>query len=243
MPSIQKKVKNTFGLGQISASNLSQRIDESSIKSELGTLALILNQMFGRLQASFERQARFAADASHELRTPTAVVLAQSELALARDRSPDEYQEALRACYQAAKRMESLVDGLLVLARIDAGQLEIRHEPVDMRQIVDNSVTLVKPLAASLVALRASRHCFLSVAMVLSHPAQIVNVSPMALASPRSNPSVTVPPMNESTLRIEPAAAPEVMEIWPLSKYPSALARSVISTPAVDAIEIVPGNW
>ena len=132
---------------RISASNLSERIDESTIKSELGRLAQILNRMFGRLQASFERQARFTADASHELRTPTSVVLAQSELALAKPRSPEEYREALGACYRAAKRMESLVDGLLTLARMDAGQLELRHEPVDLRELVESSVALLKPLA------------------------------------------------------------------------------------------------
>ncbi|MCX7424544.1 MAG: HAMP domain-containing sensor histidine kinase [Planctomycetia bacterium] len=132
---------------RISASNLSERIDESRIKSELGRLAQVLNRMFGRLRTSFERQARFTADASHELRTPISVVLAQSELALAKQRSPEEYQEALGACYRAAKRMESLVDGLLTLARIDAGQLEIRHEPVDLRRVVEYSVALLKPLA------------------------------------------------------------------------------------------------
>ena len=132
---------------RISASNLSERINESSTKSELGRLAQVLNQMFGRLQASFERQARFTADASHELRTPNSVVLAQSELALAKERSPEEYQEALGACYRAAKRMESLVDGLLTLARADVGQLDLRHEPIDMRQVVETSVAVLKPLA------------------------------------------------------------------------------------------------
>ena len=141
-------VEQITGIAErISASNLSERIDQSRIKSELGRLAQVLNRMFGRLQASFERQARFTADASHELRTPTSVVLAQSELALAKQRSPEEYQEALGACYRAAKRMESLVDGLLTLARIDAGQLELCHEPVDLRQVVENSVALLKPLA------------------------------------------------------------------------------------------------
>jgi len=132
---------------RISASNLAERIDESGIKSELGRLAHVLNRMFGRLQASFERQVRFTADASHELRTPTAVVLAQSELALSKPRSPGEYQEALAACYRAAKRMEGLVDGLLTLARVDAGQLEIRDEPIDLRTVVESSVALLKPLA------------------------------------------------------------------------------------------------
>jgi heavy metal sensor kinase len=132
---------------RISASNLSERIDASRIKSELGRLAQVLNRMFGRLQASFERQVRFTADASHELRTPAAVVLAQSELALAKQRSPEEYREALGACYRAARRMGSLVDGLLTLARIDAGQLEIRREPVDLREVVESSMALLKPLA------------------------------------------------------------------------------------------------
>ena len=132
---------------RISASNLSERIDQSRIKSELGALAKVLNEMFGRLEASFQRQIRFTADASHELRTPAAVVLAQTELALAKDRSVAEYQEALEACQRAAKRMELLVDGLLTLARSDAGQLEIRQEPVDFREVVESSVALLKPLA------------------------------------------------------------------------------------------------
>jgi two-component system, OmpR family, sensor kinase len=132
---------------RISASNLSQRIDESMIKSELGRLAQVLNLTFARLHASFERQARFTTDASHELRTPTSVVLSQSELALAKQRSPEEYREALGACYRAAKRMESLVNGLLTLTRIDAGQLEIGHEPVDLLEVVKSSVALLKPLA------------------------------------------------------------------------------------------------
>ena len=132
---------------RISASNLSERIDESRIKTELGRLAHVLNRMFERLQASFDRQARFTADASHELRTPTAVVLAQTELALAKQRSPEEYCEALAGCQRAAKRMESLVEGLLTLTRVDTGQLGLRRDPVDLRQVVENSVTLLKPLA------------------------------------------------------------------------------------------------
>ena len=145
---ILSPVEEMTGIAErISASNLSERIDQSRIKSELDKLAQVLNGMFGRLQASFERQARFTADASHELRTPISVVVAQSELALAKRRSPEEYQEALEACYRAAKRMESLVDGLLILARSDAGQLELRREPVDLRQITETSLALLKPIA------------------------------------------------------------------------------------------------
>lgn len=141
-------VAQIAGLAErISASNLAERIDEVGSKAELGRLAQVLNRMFGRLEAAFERQARFTADASHELRTPTAVVLAQSELALAHERSPEEYQEALEACQRAARRMESLVEGLLTLARIDAGQGELRTEVVELLAVVENAVALVRPMA------------------------------------------------------------------------------------------------
>src|SRR5262249_34150084 len=66
----------------ISATNLSQRVAVANPKSEPGRLAIVLNQMFDRLQAAFQRQSQFTADASHELRTPLAVVLSHSELAL-----------------------------------------------------------------------------------------------------------------------------------------------------------------
>jgi heavy metal sensor kinase len=137
----------TGAADRISASNLSERIDEPGAKSELGRLAQVLNRMFGRLEASFERQASFTADASHELRTPISVVVAQSELALASPRSHAEYQEALEACYRAAKRMEALVEGLLTLARMDAGQPENHQESVDLRAVVESSVVLLQPLA------------------------------------------------------------------------------------------------
>ncbi|HEY2738815.1 MAG TPA: HAMP domain-containing protein, partial [Thermoanaerobaculia bacterium] len=79
----------------ISASNLSQRIDVAGTESELGPLALVLNNMLGRLEDAFEQQKRFTADASHELRTPLSVICSQTELALARERSTGEYRQAL----------------------------------------------------------------------------------------------------------------------------------------------------
>ena len=79
----------------ITAANLSRRIGLEEVDTELGTLAGLLNTMLGRLEASFDQQVQFTADASHELRTPLTVVLTQVELALTRPRSADEYREAL----------------------------------------------------------------------------------------------------------------------------------------------------
>ncbi|MCY2951056.1 MAG: ATP-binding protein [Planctomycetota bacterium] len=132
----------------ISGSNLSGRISVTETESELGSLASVLNAMFARLEAAFERQVRFTADASHELRTPLSIIYSHAELALGKQRSPDEYRDAIETCFRASKRMKSLVDSLLVLARADAGKLEIKHEQFDLGQAVEDCVGLVSPLAA-----------------------------------------------------------------------------------------------
>ena len=131
----------------ISVSNLSRRINLSSPHNELGDLAAVLNAMFDRLDSAFQQQVRFTADASHELRTPLSVIHSQSELALTRDRAPDEYRGALEVCLRSARRMKSLVDSLLVLARADAGKLELSREPFDLRETVADCIEMVRPLA------------------------------------------------------------------------------------------------
>jgi heavy metal sensor kinase len=131
---------------RISGDNLSERIDTKAVDRELADLARVLNATFRRLEGAFERQARFTADASHELRTPLAVVRSQAELTLSRARSPAEYQEALRTCLRAAERMSDLVDGLLTLARADAGKSGVR-EPVELHRVAGDAVELCRPLA------------------------------------------------------------------------------------------------
>jgi two-component system OmpR family sensor kinase len=131
----------------ISASNLSQRIDVAGTESELGPLALVLNNMLDRLEDAFEQQKRFTADASHELRTPLAVICSQAELALARERSTGEYRQALTTCSNAAQRMRLLVNGLLTLARTDAGMLQLERAPFDLRLCVEECAQMVHPLA------------------------------------------------------------------------------------------------
>jgi heavy metal sensor kinase len=131
----------------ISASNLSQRIDVALTESELGPLARVLNNMLDRLEAAFEQQKRFTADASHELRTPLAVICSQAELALARERSGDEYRQALATTAGAAQRMRTLVNGLLTLARADAGMLQLERAPFDLKVCVEECAGMVRPLA------------------------------------------------------------------------------------------------
>lgn len=149
--------KMTAAAAAVSASTLSQRIDVGRTESELGQLAKTLNEAFDRLEQTFERQTRFTADASHELRTPLAIMMSQAELALKRERSPQEYREALETALKASQRMRAVVEGLLTLARADAKDLPLRKERVELATIVEETVSLLGPLALERkVALTAS---------------------------------------------------------------------------------------
>ena len=82
--------------------------------------------MLDRLQAAFERQRQFTADASHELRTPLTIIELETNRALERRRSPEEYERALQVIQSENEWMSRLVNELLTLARLDAGQTVMR---------------------------------------------------------------------------------------------------------------------
>jgi heavy metal sensor kinase len=132
---------------KIADGNLAERIQVGDERSELGQLAQVLNRTFDRLQAAFGRQIRFTGDASHELRTPTAVILTHTQSALSRERSGAEYRESLGACQRAAQRMRGLIESLLVLARLDAGDAVPSPEPFRMDGVARESVELLRALA------------------------------------------------------------------------------------------------
>lgn len=132
---------------RLSATNLSERIETKSLETELEPLAKILNASLDRLQQSFLQLTQFTADASHELRTPLAVLQSQLELAASRPRSAEEYQQTLATCLRATERMRSLVDGLLMLARADAGRLELTKHPVNLLHVADDAVDQIRTLA------------------------------------------------------------------------------------------------
>lgn len=132
---------------EISAKDLSKRIDLVEVESELGTLTCTLNTTFQRLEEAFDRQARFTADASHELRTPLSILLAECESALKRERTAPEYRESLETCVRAARRMKAVVDSLLTLARADAGVLKLEKERFDLKPMVEETAAMLRPLA------------------------------------------------------------------------------------------------
>ncbi len=132
---------------EIARGDLSKRINSSETESELGQLALVLNSTFARLDAAFEHQKQFTYDAAHELRTPVSVILTQTQSTLNKERSPAEYRETLEACQRAAQRMRRLIESLLELARLDAGQETMKRVRFDLADATRECVEMVRPLA------------------------------------------------------------------------------------------------
>jgi heavy metal sensor kinase len=113
----------------ISGENLSNRLEQLHTGDELQRLSDTLNRMLDRIESAFQRITQFTADASHELRTPVALMRAEAEVALRRPRPDSEYREALRHILLESERTTFLLEQLLSLARGDSGReaLPIAH--------------------------------------------------------------------------------------------------------------------
>ena len=122
---------------RISAEHLAQRVDETGAGDELDRLAQTLNAMLSRLDAAFQEMRQFTADASHELQTPLTILKGEMEVALRSPRSPEEYQRILRSALEETDRIARLVEGLLLLARADAGVLRMDRQTVDLAQLIE----------------------------------------------------------------------------------------------------------
>lgn len=130
-----RKIESTAA--RISKGNdLKQRIDIGKSSDEIGRLAAVFNSMLTRLEHAFEAERQFTSDVSHELRTPTSVILAQVDYSLERQRSPEEYRDALRVIRRQGRRMEALIADMLDLSRIDQGGKFFPMEAVDFSQVV-----------------------------------------------------------------------------------------------------------
>ena len=132
----------------IAEGNLTERINTTGNDSELDQLSHVLNQTFERLHTAFERQKQFTSDASHELRTPVTILLAETQRSLKRDRTPEEYREVLRTCHATSERMRHLIEALLLLARQEASAPGPSHEPSALTSILETTIEHLRPLAA-----------------------------------------------------------------------------------------------
>lgn len=109
--------------------DLSRRLDIGWGRDEIHQLASTFNGMFDRLEKAFETERQFTSDASHELRTPTAVILAQAQYGLELADSEEEYRESLEVIKRQAERMNDIINQLLFFTRLDQGS-----EPVNMEE-------------------------------------------------------------------------------------------------------------
>jgi heavy metal sensor kinase len=118
--------------GLIGAQNLSSRLEVPKPRDELRRLTETLNAMLARIEASFKSITQFTADASHDLRTPVAVIRATAEITLRKPRAPEEYRRALSTILETSVDTSELLENLLTLARADAGAAGMEMRPLDL---------------------------------------------------------------------------------------------------------------
>ena len=130
--------------------DLSHRIplgDENS-KDEIIRAAGVFNNMLDRVQNAFDNEKRFTNDASHELRTPTAVIMAQSEYALDNIDDKKDVESSLETIHSESEKMNTLVSELLTLARADNGKLHLEKQRTDISLIAEESCERMRSFAA-----------------------------------------------------------------------------------------------
>ncbi|HEV2720303.1 MAG TPA: ATP-binding protein, partial [Thermoanaerobaculia bacterium] len=147
--SLAPVVKMSAKARAISATNLSERIEVTGARDELGELAATLNDLLARLDQSFAAQRRFMADASHELRSPVAILQGELDVSLSRDdRNADDYRESLAVMRRSVERLTRIVRDLFLLARSDAGEVPLRRELLYAGDVVAQTARAYRTVAA-----------------------------------------------------------------------------------------------
>lgn len=126
--------------GAIEDGQLHRRLPHPGSDDEIGHLVTTLNAMLERIERAFESQRRFTADASHELRSPLSRLRAEIEITLRRPRASDDYVSALHSCLEEVEHLTTVVEELLMLARIDAGQERSNGATLSLAQLVRDTV-------------------------------------------------------------------------------------------------------
>ena len=136
--------------------DLSRRIDLAPGRDEVHELADTFNGMMGRLERSFEAERQFTSDASHELRTPTAVILAECEMA---EKTPDDteaVQESVSEIHKQARKMSELIGKLLSYTRLEQGTRRIDREPLDLSELAEDVCAEQRAVAGRDIAIECN---------------------------------------------------------------------------------------
>jgi heavy metal sensor kinase len=144
---------------RIEAEDLTKRIPAPSGEDELARLAAVLNDMLARLERSFGAARRFSADAAHELRTPLTILRGEIEVALRSSEAPAEIRRTLASCLEEVDRLNSMVEDLLLMARMESNALSAVPKPVNFAEVLEDVGPALRELAA-----RAGNICTVAVA-------------------------------------------------------------------------------
>jgi signal transduction histidine kinase len=125
-------------ISTISEDDLAARVGTTSVPAEILPIKNRLNDLLSRLEDAFKRERCFTADVAHELRTPLAGLRSTIEVTLARNRNTTEYQTVLNECLAIVETMQTMVNNLLMIARLDARQLTFRREQIRLAELVNS---------------------------------------------------------------------------------------------------------
>jgi len=131
----------------ITLKNLRQRLPVSKTGDEFERLSSTLNRMIERLDESFQLATRFAADASHELRTPLTIMRGELE-SLVKDRTlKEDVAERIGNVLEEAERLTRIIEGLLLVSRLETGEAQMRKDKIDLGEMIDGIADQMAPLA------------------------------------------------------------------------------------------------
>jgi two-component system, OmpR family, heavy metal sensor histidine kinase CusS len=140
----------TSAAQRITASALNERVSASAWPRELASLAAEFDRMLERLEDSFNRLSQFSADIAHELRTPINNLMGESEVALLRDRSPEDYRRILASSLEESHRLTRIIDNLLFLARAENTDLLIERTWFEAKNLIESVQGFHESLATEL---------------------------------------------------------------------------------------------
>ena len=136
-----------FELKQINANDLSARLKTTKNEDEINQLINEVNNLLGRLESSFERISQFSSDASHELKTPLTIIRGEIEVTLRKERTTDEYKNALNNSLNELTLIEQTINDLLFLAKNEKDLILDKQENFYFDELIDESINEIKSFA------------------------------------------------------------------------------------------------
>jgi len=139
----------TARAARIATGDIDMRLDAPRIDDEIGRMTRLLNEMLDRLHRVIAGSRRFAADASHELRSPLTAMAGEIDVALRRDRAPQDYRETLQRLREQIDGLTTVTEHLMLLARAEEQPADLAAEEVPVRDLVEAACTRLAPQAAA----------------------------------------------------------------------------------------------